>query len=59
MHGDGPTVMIGGISLVEVAALSLEQRIALVEQHLMTLLGVVHGIHEEIEREADDEHIDP
>lgn len=44
--------MIEGVSPVEPAALSLEQRLAMAEQMLITLLGVVHGLREEVERDA-------
>lgn len=54
MHGGGPTAMSDDFS-----ALSLEQRLALVEQYLMILGSVVHGIREQIDGEADDGHIDP
>lgn len=54
MHGGGPTAMSDDLS-----SLSLEQRLAMVEQHLIGLLGVVHGIREQLEGEADDGHIDP
>lgn len=59
MHGGGPIAMFDDLSCIEPGALSLEQRIALVERNLQILLGVVRGIHEELEHEADDEHIDP
>lgn len=54
MHGGGPTAMPDDFT-----ALSLEQRLALVEQYLVTLGGVVHSIREQIDGETDDGHIDP
>lgn len=63
MHGGGPTVMLDDLSRINPADLSLDQRLALVERNLLALLGVVHGIHEELEAapdgETDDGHIDP
>lgn len=58
MHGDGPTAMGDDFSLAESSARSLDQRLALVERHLISLLGVVHGLREELDGAAD-EHIDP
>lgn len=59
MHGGRPLVMLDVVSLANPAALSLEQRLGLVEQSLMMLLEVVHGIRGDFEAAPDDGHIDP